>query len=587
MKSSRPNPMKQPAVEIFISYAHEDEALRNELAKHLKLLERQGVIKAWHDRNITAGEEWRSAIDSHLESAKIILLLISADFLASDYCYDIELKRALERHESKEARVIPVILRSVDWGGSALGELTALPTDGQAIDSWQNRDKAFKDVVQGVRRAINSLANQDHEPTPAISGNIDPADRPIMPLWRTGLLVSLGATAAISVLRFTGALQPLELGAYDYTMRSRYLAEGQDDNILVVKVIAEDEPDRGNRSNTLSDERLDQLLALLKEHEPSVIGFDNFLNHKIDPKYQNIQEGLQSGSLVTVCQATENDPLSFKAPEGATSIGFGDITIDHDAIVRRHLLQMKIQTPACNQAYALSTVLANYYLDDKNQKMALPFRGEYGQIGNKKLGFLSNYIGGYQQFAPINKNDNWGYQIMLNYRRAHSLLDGFSSISINEIFKLSSSELTARIKDRIILIGTTEAAVHKDMHKTPYGETIPGVFLQAQMTSQLVNAALHNRPFIWAYPFMGEVLMIWLSAGVGWLVFVRVRSRWVLVGLNGLVILLFSIGSVCLLTVAGYWFPLVPTGLGFVLGCSSVTIYQFIGTKLKGLSSSF
>jgi CHASE2 domain-containing sensor protein len=585
--------MSQTAVEIFISYAHEDEALRDELAKHLRLLERQGVIKAWHDRKITAGEERKSAIDSHLESAKIILLLISADFLASDYCYDTELKRALERHDCKEARVIPVILRPVDWHGSDLEKLDTLPTRRIAITSWPNQDEAFKDVVEGLRKAIDSLTIPTFNPllgdqsTPEIT--IDKANRrwSIMPLWRTGLLVSLGVTTTISVLRFIGALQPLELGAYDYIMRSRYLAEGQDDNILVVKVIAQDEPDRViNQSNTLSDERLDQLLALLKEHEPSVIGFDNFLNHKIDPKHQNIQEGLQSGSLVAVCQATENDPRSFKAPD-ATSIGFGDITIDHDAIVRRHLLQMKIETPACSQPYALSTVIANYYLDDKNQKMALPFRGEYGQIGNRKFDFLSNYIGGYQQFALINKNDHRGYQVMLNYRRAHSLLDGFSSISINEIFKLSSSELIARIKDRIILIGTTEAAVHKDMHKTPYSETIPGVFLQAHMTSQLVNAALHNRPFIWAYPFLGEVLMIWLSAGVGWLVFIQVRSRWMLVGLNGLVIGLLCIGSVVLLTVAGYWFPLVPTGLGFILGCSSVTIYQLIGTKLKRLSSSF
>jgi CHASE2 domain-containing sensor protein len=370
-------------------------------------------------------------------------------------------------------------------------------------------------------------------------------------------------------------------------MRSRYVAEGQDDHILVVKVIAKDEPDRGNRSNTLSDERLDKLLALLKEYEPSVIGFDNFLNHKIDPKYENIQEGLESGSLVTGCQHTNNDPISFKAPEGAKSIGFEETVIDHDRIFRRHLLQIKLQTSACNQSYALSTILARYYLDDKNQKMELPFQGEYGQIGNKKLGFLSNYTGGYQQFAPRNKNDTGGYQVMLNYRRAHSLLDGFSSISINEIFKLSSSELTSRIKDRIILIGTTESAVYKEMPETPYGETIPDVFLQAHMTSQLVNAALHNRPFIWAYPFLGEVLMIWLSAGMGWLVFVRVHDRWILVGLNWLLIGLLSVGSVVLLTVTGYWFPLVPTGLGFVLGCSSVTIYQFIGTKLKGLPSSF
>jgi hypothetical protein len=434
MKSSRPNPMKQPAVEIFISYAHEDEALRDKLAKHWSLLERQGDIKAWHDRKITAGEEWKRSIDNHLESAKIILLLISADFLASDYCNDVELKRALERHASKEARVIPVILRPSYWQRSSFGKLAALPKDGKAITSWQNEDEAFTDVVEGLCQAIDSLTVQNHESTPVISGDIDQVDRrwSIMPLWCTGLLVSLGVTAAISVLRFTGALQPLELGAYDYTMRSRYVAEGQDDHILVVKVIAEDEPDRViNQSNTLSDERLDKLLELLKDYEPSIIGFDNFLNHKIDPKHQNIQEGLQSGSLVVVCQATENDPGSFKAPDAAVT-GFGDITIDHDAIVRRHLLQMKIQTPACSQTYALSTLLANYYLSDKKQEMELPFQGEYGKVGNKKLGFLSSYIGGYQQFAPINKNDNRGYQVMLNYRRAHSLLDGFSSISINQ-----------------------------------------------------------------------------------------------------------------------------------------------------------
>jgi hypothetical protein len=144
-------------MEVFFSYAHEDEALCDKLAKHLKLLERQGVITAWHDRDITAGEEWKDAIDNHLESANIILLLVSSDFLASDYCYDIELKRALERHESNQARVIPVILRSVDWHGSTFGKLVALPKDGKAITSWQNEDEAFTDVVKGLRRVIDNL----------------------------------------------------------------------------------------------------------------------------------------------------------------------------------------------------------------------------------------------------------------------------------------------------------------------------------------------------------------------------------------------------------------------------------------------
>jgi hypothetical protein len=144
-------------MEVFFSYAHEDEALRDKLAKHLKLLERQGVIKAWHDRDITAGEEWKEVIDNHLESANIILLLVSSDFLASDYCYDIELKRALERHESNQARVIPVILRSVDWHDSTFGKLAALPKDGKAITSWQDEDEAFTDVVKGLRRVIDNL----------------------------------------------------------------------------------------------------------------------------------------------------------------------------------------------------------------------------------------------------------------------------------------------------------------------------------------------------------------------------------------------------------------------------------------------
>jgi hypothetical protein len=154
--------MSQKAVEIFFSYAHEDESLRDELAKHLKLLERQGIIKAWHDRNITAGEEWKNAINANLESAEIILLLISADFLASDYCYDIEMKTALERHERKEARVIPIILRSVDWNHSPFGKLTALPTDGKPITSWPNPDEAFTDVVKGLRKVIDRI--QDNQP---------------------------------------------------------------------------------------------------------------------------------------------------------------------------------------------------------------------------------------------------------------------------------------------------------------------------------------------------------------------------------------------------------------------------------------
>src|SRR5258708_1682704 len=108
-------------VEIFYSYSHKDEKLRDKLEKHLAILNHEEVIAGWHDRKITPGEEWGNEIDSHLNSAQIILLLVSDEFLASKYCWDIEVKRAMERHKAGEAIVIPVILRDVDWSGAPFG----------------------------------------------------------------------------------------------------------------------------------------------------------------------------------------------------------------------------------------------------------------------------------------------------------------------------------------------------------------------------------------------------------------------------------------------------------------------------------
>ena len=148
-------PMK--AIEIFYSYAHEDEALRNELNKHLSVLKQQGLITDWYDRNISAGTKWEQEIDIHLNTAHIILLLVSPDFLASHYCSSVEMKRAMERHEAGEARVIPIILREVDWKGAPFDKLQVLPTNGKPVKSGRNCDKAFLDVAQGIRKAVEEL----------------------------------------------------------------------------------------------------------------------------------------------------------------------------------------------------------------------------------------------------------------------------------------------------------------------------------------------------------------------------------------------------------------------------------------------
>jgi hypothetical protein len=148
----------RPPIEIFYSYSHEDENLRNKLEKHLSVLKRTGVITGWHDRKIIPGTEWGGEIDEHLEKAKIILLLVSSDFLASDYCYDIEMTQAMKRHHSREACVIPIILRECDWSGAPFGKLQALPKDAKPIKSWGDLDVAFTDVAKGIKRAVEELS---------------------------------------------------------------------------------------------------------------------------------------------------------------------------------------------------------------------------------------------------------------------------------------------------------------------------------------------------------------------------------------------------------------------------------------------
>lgn len=144
-------------VEVFFSYSHKDEDLRDELAKHLIVLQRRGVIDTWHDREIDAGSEWATEIDQQLNQADIILLLVSSDFLSSDYCYDVEVKRAMERHEAGDARVIPVILRPIDWQDTLFGKLKALPKDAEPITKWDNQDEAFLDVQKGIKQALEEV----------------------------------------------------------------------------------------------------------------------------------------------------------------------------------------------------------------------------------------------------------------------------------------------------------------------------------------------------------------------------------------------------------------------------------------------
>lgn len=162
------------AVEVFYSYAHKDEKLRNALEEHLSTLRRQGYISEWHDRQLVAGTGWAQEIDIHLRSASLILLLISPSFIASDYCYGIEMQLALERHQAGQARVIPIILRPTDLKDTPFAALQFLPAHGKAITTWQNRDEAFLDVARGIRTAIENLTSSAANSQPSVYTQAQP-----------------------------------------------------------------------------------------------------------------------------------------------------------------------------------------------------------------------------------------------------------------------------------------------------------------------------------------------------------------------------------------------------------------------------
>jgi hypothetical protein len=139
---------------IFLSYSHKDEGFRDQLETHLAMLKRQGFIEIWHDRRIIAGERVDETISANLETADIVLLLVSPDFLASDYCYEREMMRAIERHEAEVATVIPVIVRPCDWKDAPFRNLLAAPKDGKPITQWANVDEAFLDVTTAIKGAL-------------------------------------------------------------------------------------------------------------------------------------------------------------------------------------------------------------------------------------------------------------------------------------------------------------------------------------------------------------------------------------------------------------------------------------------------
>jgi len=160
-------------IKVFLSYADEDEKLLQQLEKHLSVFRRSGKIILWHGKNTAHDTEWQREIETYLNTADIILLLISPDFIASDHCYSIEMQKALERYKAGDARVMPILMRPVDASDTPLRELPMLPASGQAVTRWRDQDEALLEIslelgkaIKEVRSAMNQLSTDkvdDHE----------------------------------------------------------------------------------------------------------------------------------------------------------------------------------------------------------------------------------------------------------------------------------------------------------------------------------------------------------------------------------------------------------------------------------------
>ncbi|MCP3998653.1 MAG: toll/interleukin-1 receptor domain-containing protein, partial [bacterium] len=171
MSGEDPRERRTRPVEVFISYSHKDKELCDQLVGHLQALVTDGEIRIWYDRAITGGRQWAGEIDRHLESADLVLLLLSADFIKSEYCYKFEMGRALERQDAGEARVVPVVLRPVDLPDT-LEQRQCLPAEGKAITTWANRDQAYVDAVKGIRRVLEEIGPK----SPPVASLSEPVD---------------------------------------------------------------------------------------------------------------------------------------------------------------------------------------------------------------------------------------------------------------------------------------------------------------------------------------------------------------------------------------------------------------------------
>ena len=402
------------------------------------------------------------------------------------------------------------------------------------------------------------------------------------PAFVAGFVAGVASIAIASLVlgvRQMGWLQTWELQAYDQTIRWRP-DEGPDSRLLVVTI---DEADLQyqnqmgmERRGSLADAALNQLLQKLQPHQPRVIGLDIYRDFPVRRDQTELANQLkQNNNFIAVCKHSDpetNDP-GIKPPNEVPEnrVGFSDVVIDSDGIIRRHLWSLSANVnPPCPTEVAFSLQLALHYLAAQGiEPKAIPEKRSL-QLGNILLKPLENNFGGYRNL------DDRGYQMLLNYRSRQVA----ERVSLTDV--LSGKFNPNLVRNRIVIIGIIAQSV-KDNYYTPYSidrqrnQMMRGAFVQAQMTSQIIGAVLDKRPLLGVLPAWGDALWIWGWSLVGGVIAWRIRGM-LRLGLVVIVAIVTLSGICFILFINGTWVPLVPSLLALILttGATSAAYTQFL-----------
>ncbi|MEH2422195.1 MAG: CHASE2 domain-containing protein [Nostoc sp.] len=390
-------------------------------------------------------------------------------------------------------------------------------------------------------------------------------------LWTVLLSTFIVAVSTIG-LRYLGVFEKIELQTFDQILRLRP-KEDPDPRLIIVEITEKDIQSRQETRlglKSISDSTLATLLKQLQKYQPRIIGIDIYRDFADPPnKLQTIKLSTENSkeNVVVTCKSRDSkyDSQGVKPPKEVPveRQGFADAIEDPDGIVRRQIMMMA-QEPSstCTTPYSLSLQLAARYLSYENIQPR--FNEDYIQFGSKVFKRLkAGRSGGYQQ-----KVDLGGNQILVNYRNTD-----YQRVSLEDI--LSNKVAPDLFKDKVVIIGVTANTV-SDTWSTPYStaqqdyQEIPGVFIQAQMVSQVLSAVLDKRPILWVLPWWGDILWIYGWSIVGSLIVWRVRSlsdKGCAIFVT--VVILYGVCAIALLK-QGLWIPFIPSAFGVV--ASSVVV---------------